>query len=70
MESSDHNANATTDDTAKQYVYDAWNRLVTAKTSGGVQIEDIGPWVRSVQVETAIICGRRRRTSAWRCAGR
>ena len=65
----DYNGNTTKDDTGKQYVYDAWNRIMTVKNSGGVQIEDIGPWVRSVQVETAIICGRRRRTSAWRYAG-
>jgi RHS repeat-associated protein len=31
----DNNGNTTKDETLKQYVYDAWNRMVTAKSSGG-----------------------------------
>jgi RHS repeat-associated protein len=34
----DANGNMTTDETGKQYVYDAWNRLVTVKNSGGTTI--------------------------------
>jgi RHS repeat-associated protein len=34
----DSNGNMTTDETGKQYVYDAWNRLVTVKNSGGTTI--------------------------------
>jgi hypothetical protein len=34
----DDNGNMTTDETGKQFVYDAWNRLVKAKTSGGTDI--------------------------------
>jgi RHS repeat-associated protein len=31
----DNNGNTTKDETGKQYVYDAWNRMVKAKSSGG-----------------------------------
>src|SRR5439155_58052 len=34
----DANGNLTTDETGKQLVYDAWNRLVTVKNSGGTTI--------------------------------
>lgn len=34
----DANGNMTTDETGKQYMYDAWNRLVTVKNSGGTTI--------------------------------
>jgi RHS repeat-associated protein len=35
----DANGNLTTDETGKQFVYDAWNRLVTVKNSGGTTLE-------------------------------
>ncbi|OWK35000.1 Alkaline phosphatase [Fimbriiglobus ruber] len=35
----DANGNMTTDETGLQYVYDAWNRLVTVKSSGGTTLE-------------------------------
>ena len=35
----DNNGNTTKDDTGKQYVYDAWNRIMTVKNSGGTVIE-------------------------------
>ena len=35
----DNNGNTTTDDTAKQYVYDAWNRIMTVKNSQGSTLE-------------------------------
>ncbi len=34
----DANGNTTTDETGKQFVYDAWNRLVTVKSSGGTTL--------------------------------
>jgi RHS repeat-associated protein len=34
----DSNGNLTTDEVGQQYVYDAWNRLVTVKNSGGTTI--------------------------------
>jgi RHS repeat-associated protein len=34
----DSNGNTTKDDTGKQFVYDAWNRLAIVKTSGGTTI--------------------------------
>ena len=34
----DANGNTTTDETGKQYVYDAWNRLVIVKNSGGTTL--------------------------------
>jgi RHS repeat-associated protein len=34
----DANGNTTKDETAKQYVYDAWNRLVQVKDSGGTPL--------------------------------
>jgi RHS repeat-associated protein len=35
----DANGNMTTDETGKQYVYDAWNRLVVVKNSGGTTLK-------------------------------
>ncbi|WP_162668091.1 polymorphic toxin-type HINT domain-containing protein [Gemmata massiliana] len=35
----DANGNMTKDETGQQYVYDAWNRLVTVKNSGGTTIK-------------------------------
>ncbi|WP_161968070.1 RHS repeat domain-containing protein [Fimbriiglobus ruber] len=35
----DANGNMTTDETGLQYVYDAWNRLVMVKSSGGTTLE-------------------------------
>ena len=35
----DANGNMTTDETGKQFVYDAWNRLVVVKNSGGTTLE-------------------------------
>ncbi len=35
----DANGNMTTDETGKQYVYDAWNRLKVAKNSGGTTLK-------------------------------
>jgi RHS repeat-associated protein len=35
----DNNGNTTKDDTGKQYVYDAWNRIMTVKNSGGTVLE-------------------------------
>ncbi|MDB5313782.1 MAG: hypothetical protein JWO38_7984 [Gemmataceae bacterium] len=35
----DANGNTTTDETGKQFVYDAWDRLVMAKSSGGSALE-------------------------------
>ncbi len=35
----DADGNQTTDETGKQFVWDAWNRLVTVKNSGGTTIE-------------------------------
>jgi RHS repeat-associated protein len=37
----DSNGNLTTDETGKQFVYDAWNRLVTVKNSAGVTLETL-----------------------------
>ena len=34
----DHNGNMTGDETGRQFIYDAWNRLVTVKNSGGTTI--------------------------------
>jgi RHS repeat-associated protein len=38
----DANGNMTTDETGRQFVYDAWNRLVTVKNSGGTTLETFG----------------------------
>lgn len=38
----DSNGNMTTDETGKQFVYDAWNRLKVVKNSSGVTLETIG----------------------------
>ncbi len=35
----DANGNMTTDETGKQYVYDAWNRLAAVKNSGGTTLK-------------------------------
>ncbi|MBY0371054.1 hypothetical protein K2X33_10230, partial [bacterium] len=35
----DNNGNLTTDQTGKQYVYDAWQRVVTVKNAGGATIQ-------------------------------
>ncbi len=35
----DANGNMTTDETGKQYVYDAWNRLTVVKNSGGTTLK-------------------------------
>jgi len=35
----DSNGNMTTDETGRQFVYDAWNRLVAVKNSGGTTLE-------------------------------
>jgi RHS repeat-associated protein len=35
----DANGNMTKDETGRQFVYDAWNRLVTVKNSGGTTLE-------------------------------
>jgi RHS repeat-associated protein len=35
----DNNGNTTKDELGQQYVYDAWNRIVTVKNSGGMTIE-------------------------------
>src|SRR5262249_42067404 len=35
----DSNGNMTVDETGKQFVYDAWNRLVAVKNSGGTTLE-------------------------------
>lgn len=35
----DQNGNLTTDEVGQQYVYDAWNRLVAVKNSGGATLE-------------------------------
>ncbi|MBX9582001.1 MAG: hypothetical protein K2X87_16980 [Gemmataceae bacterium] len=37
----DANGNMTKDETGKQYVYDAWNRLVAVKDSGGTTLETL-----------------------------
>ena len=34
----DNNGNTTTDETGRQYVYDAWNHLVDVKTSVGTRL--------------------------------
>jgi RHS repeat-associated protein len=38
----DANGNVTKDETGKQFVYDAWNRLVKVKDSGGTTLETFG----------------------------
>ncbi|MBA4192465.1 MAG: hypothetical protein C0467_31235, partial [Planctomycetaceae bacterium] len=38
----DSNGNMTGDETGKTFVYDAWNRLVTVKNSGGTTLESFG----------------------------
>jgi RHS repeat-associated protein len=38
----DANGNMTGDETGRQFVYDAWNRLVTVKDSGGTTLETFG----------------------------
>ncbi len=38
----DANGNMTKDETGKQFVYDAWNRLVTVKNSGGTTLKTYG----------------------------
>ena len=38
----DATGNLTTDETGRQFVYDAWNRLVTVKDSGGTVLETLG----------------------------
>jgi RHS repeat-associated protein len=38
----DANGNMTGDETGRQFVYDAWNRLVTVKNSGGTTLETFG----------------------------
>ncbi len=38
----DANGNMTTDETGRLFVYDAWNRLVTVKNSGGTVLEGFG----------------------------
>src|SRR5262249_16333015 len=38
----DANGNMTTDETGKQFVFDAWNRLVKVKNSGGTVLETFG----------------------------
>ena len=35
----DANGNMTTDETGRQFVYDAWNRLVIVKNSGGTTLK-------------------------------
>ena len=37
----DANGNLTKDETGKQYAYDAWNRMVTVKSSGGTTLETL-----------------------------
>ena len=37
----DANANMTTDETGKQYAYDAWNLLKIVKDSGGTTLRDV-----------------------------
>ena len=37
----DADGNLTTDETGKQYVYDAWDRLVTVKNAGGTTLETL-----------------------------
>jgi RHS repeat-associated protein len=37
----DPNGNMTGDETGKQFVYDAWNRLVTVKNAGGTTLETL-----------------------------
>ena len=38
----DASGNLTTDETGRQFVYDAWNRLVKVKDSGGTVLETLG----------------------------
>ncbi len=38
----DSNGNMTGDETGRKFVYDAWNRLVTVKNSGGTTLESFG----------------------------
>ncbi len=38
----DANGNMTTDETGRQFVYDAWNRLVVVKDSGGATLKTFG----------------------------
>jgi RHS repeat-associated protein len=38
----DSNGNMTGDETGRQFVYDAWNRLVIVKNSGGTTLESFG----------------------------
>lgn len=38
----DSNGNMTTDETGRQFVYDAWNRLVVVKDSGGATLKTFG----------------------------
>ncbi len=38
----DANGNMTTDETGRQFVYDAWNRLVAVKDSGGATLKTFG----------------------------
>lgn len=38
----DANGNMTTDEAGRQFVYDAWNRLVEVKNSGGATLETFG----------------------------
>ena len=38
----DANGNMTTDETGRQFAYDAWNRLKVVKSSGGVVLETLG----------------------------
>jgi len=49
----DSNGNTTTDETGKQFVYDAWNRLVTVKNSSGTTLQSISYDGLSRRVTTA-----------------
>ena len=52
----DANGNTTTDQTGNQFVYDAWNRLVTVKNSGGTTLESFGYDALGRRVKAVVGC--------------